>query len=321
LQSVHPFEALEHGVRVCPLCKSALHTKVDEIEAISRSLLKLTDDLSSSEGERARVQDYLEGIKKERDALQASLNERQVAIGELLRTNESARRLRDANLRRAEVVGRISLWLESVQLTDPSAPLRERILRLRATIANLEQELDSDDVENRVQFALGRIGKSMTEWAKRLEIEYAGDPIRLDPRLLLTVVDTEGGPVALDKIGSGQNWLSHHLMAHLALHRHFVEKARPVPRFLMLDQPSQVYYPPDRDREFGGRIDALLDEDRVALLRMYDMIFKFADESGSEMQVIVTDHAELTDPRFKSAMRERWRGGAGLVPSSWYETK
>jgi len=37
------------------------------------------------------------------------------------------------------------------------------------------------------------------------------------------------------------------LAAHLALHQWFATRSRPVPHFLFLDQPSQIYFPPEKD--------------------------------------------------------------------------
>ena len=51
----------------------------------------------------------------------------------------------------------------------------------------------------------------------------------------------------------------------------FVERKRPVPGLLMLDQPTQVYFPsePAQDRS----VDDLQDEDRQAVRRLFRLIF------------------------------------------------
>ena len=77
--------------------------------------------------------------------------------------------------------------------------------------------------------------------------------------------------IPMDRMGSGENWVGYHLIGHLALHSWFVEHARPVPRFLFLDQPSQVYFPPEKDVD--GSINALQNDDRIALLRIFQLIF------------------------------------------------
>ena len=43
------------------------------------------------------------------------------------------------------------------------------------------------------------------------------------------------------RMGSGENWVGYHLIAHLALHQWFVQRQRPVPSFLFLDQPVKDF--------------------------------------------------------------------------------
>jgi hypothetical protein len=93
------------------------------------------------------------------------------------------------------------------------------------------------------------------------------------------------------------------------------QKGRPVPRFLFLDQPTQVYYPPERDVE--GRLDVLDDEDSTAVRRMFALLFQVVEELAPQFQVIFTDHADIDDERFQAAIVERWRRGPKLIPHSW----
>jgi hypothetical protein len=38
-----------------------------------------------------------------------------------------------------------------------------------------------------------------------------------------------------------------------------------------------------------------------------------------ELQIIVTDHANLSEKWFQDAIIEEWRGGKELVPSEWLQ--
>lgn len=131
------------------------------------------------------------------------------------------------------------------------------------------------------------------------------------------VADTLDGPVPLSRMGSGENWVGYHVLAHLALHKWFRQKNRPVPGFLIFDQPSQAHYPPDRDAE--GSIDVLPDEDQRAVLQLFKVIALAAAELAPDLQIIVSDHADLNPEWFASAVVERWRGGKKLVPESWLQ--
>jgi hypothetical protein len=102
----------------------------------------------------------------------------------------------------------------------------------------------------------------MTEWARQLDLEHASDGVQIDLDRLTIVADTANGPAYMDRgeIGSGMNWVGYHLTAYLALQKFFIEHRRPVPAFLVLDQPSQAFSP--RDRETGGDLEELTDTDR-----------------------------------------------------------
>ena len=103
----------------------------------------------------------------------------------------------------------------------------------------------------------------------------------------------------------------------MALHKWFRQKNRPVPAFIIFDQPSQAHYPPERDAD--GSIDILKDEDQTAVLQLFQLIRHAADGASPDLQIIVLDHADLKSDWFASAVVERWRKGEKLVPLSWLQ--
>lgn len=155
----------------------------------------------------------------------------------------------------------------------------------------------------------------MTEYSNRLDLEHRGSQLRVDPKGLTVIADTLNGPVPLFRMGSGENWVGYHVLAHLALHKWFRQKKRPVPAFLFLDQPSQAHYPPEKDAE--GSIDALGNEDQAAVLQLFQLASDAAAELAPELQIIVMDHADLKTDWFSDAVVERWRNGLKLIPQAW----
>jgi hypothetical protein len=115
----------------------------------------------------------------------------------------------------------------------------------------------------------------------------------------------------LEKAGSGANWVGFHLITFLALHKLFVRRERPVPRFLFLDQPSKAYFPEDADINSPSK-----DEDRDSVRKMYKMCFDLVEELTG-FQIIMTDHANIDEDWFQNSIRERWRDGLKLVPEEW----
>ena len=94
---------------------------------------------------------------------------------------------------------------------------------------NLEIETHRRRARERLDSILNLVGTQMSEWATKLTLEYSKLPLRIDLGRLNVVTDTPDGPVPMDRMGGGENWVGYHLLAHLALHRWFVQHKRPVP--------------------------------------------------------------------------------------------
>jgi hypothetical protein len=116
-------------------------------------------------------------------------------------------------------------------------------------------------------------------------------------------------------MGSGENWLGYHLALVLALAEVFITSGAPVPGFLLLDQPSQVYFPPDADDSEMPE----LDEDRQALERVFGLLRATVERLSPDLQIIVLDHADMDASWFQEAVVERWRDGRALVPDEWMD--
>ena len=126
----------------------------------------------------------------------------------------------------------------------------------------------------------------------------------------------------MERMGSGANWLGCHLITLLALHKYFIGKKRPVPNFLILDQPSQVYFPsPQAYQAMRGEIDETSTQstDIQAVQRIFDLLFRVVEDLAPNFQVIVLEHANLKDPRYQAALvEETWmKGGQALIPDEW----
>ena len=233
-------------------------------------------------------------------------------------SRESARlqEYRDRNARRAHILGRISLYLESVPQLEDGSDLQRQIADLQPQVSGLEEELSDDTVQERVQSALSIISRDMSRWATGLQLEHAEFPLRLDLRRLTVVADGADGPIPMERMGSGENWVGYHLIAHFALHHWFVNRHRPVPRFIFIDQPSQVYFPEDENwqRQRMGRWRRRGQAESPEHVKLaYDVV----QVLGGQFQIIVTDHANINETWFQECVVERWRDGGEIDPPEW----
>jgi hypothetical protein len=126
----------------------------------------------------------------------------------------------------------------------------------------------------------------------------------------------------LSEIGSGSNWLSYHLAVSLALQQFFLTlEHSPVPGFLVMDQPSQVYFPKKLVVREGETPEEpqLKDEDIEAVRKAFNVMAQVVGAAKGRLQVIVLDHAprEVWGDIPNVVAFEEWRDGVKLVPSNW----
>jgi hypothetical protein len=88
-----------------------------------------------------------------------------------------------------------------------------------------------------------------------------------------------------------------------------------VPHFIFFDQPSQVYFSPDKDAD--GSLGLVPDDDRLRVRQMFQLIFESVEAVAPGLQVILIEHADLNEDWYRDAIVERWRGGLKLVPTDW----
>lgn len=298
----------------CPLCQQPsdsfpLYAELGaELRAASAQLAAVR---RSTPGLDALVVEKTRELEQVRVALQENWD----TLEAVRRSDQRLSALRDSATRRAMVFGRISATLDSYPSRQDSSDLRAYVADLAQRIKLLETELSDETVRERVDSCLSRLSERMTRWATFLELEHSGVPFRLDRRKLEVIADAESGPIPMSAMGSGANWLGCHLIAHLALHEWFVRRERPVPRFLFLDQPSQVYFPAETHAGTDGELPQ--DEDRLAVVRIFELIDNLVKDLAPHMQIIMTEHADLNETWFQDAVTERWRNGAALIPLDW----
>ena len=142
--------------------------------------------------------------------------------------------------------------------------------------------------QNSLEKGCGFQNRSFRPWAKHLQLEFSPHPYRLDLEHLTVVADRPRRPIPMPRMGGAKNFLGCHLIALLGLHNHFVEAQRPVPGFLILDQPSQVYFPSlEAYQTLPGTTEDTLrsDGDVDAVRRMFQLLFTVCKSLAPNFQV------------------------------------
>ena len=242
---------------------------------------------------------------------------------ELLLLEQQNQRVRDALSQQDKIerfIGGLEQALTTIDRKDEDSPFGKEVKRLEEEIRKQRGIYSHSLVERKTENALDILKSIIATIVPELDSEWKTAPVNLiiqDLTIKITQLDRSD---YLWEIGSGANWLAYHIAVTLALHRYFDERSRPVPAFLVYDQPSQVYFPRGTDAgattTLSGRTR---DEDIAAVRAVFSVIGQEIVRSKGQLQAIILDHAgkEVWGDIEGVILIEEWRDDAKLVPTDW----
>jgi hypothetical protein len=316
-------EVHEDGARAehegsCPVCGHDLPVPDPSVDELRERLTELRAQVADLGRPPGSIEGAISSLETAADRVRAELAATNAALEAVAGAEQLARRERNRAAAAYYTRGRISAYLSVAGAT--AAPtlnrLRSNVAEAHARLDRLAEAFDPDTAREQLHSRLNIIGRSLTDYARRLGVEHVQDSVRLDLANLTVVTDTARGPLPLVRIGSGSNWIGLHLATHLALHRFLVNNDRPVPRFLMVDQPTQAFFPSEAAKASG---EVVKDSDRDTVLTMFATMKSLVDEVAPKFQIIVSDHADLKVDWFQEAIQHTWRDGVKLVPLDWLD--
>ncbi|KZM50072.1 DUF3732 domain-containing protein [Labrenzia sp. OB1] len=296
---------------VCPLCHKIDEASQELLQLLSGEISDVSDRIAELQIHGPRLQAHISRLEKRQTELREQISSSQAQINSILAQAEKLREIRNLQARRARVQGRISAFLEQQSSSEERDELELKAEELRRSIAQIESNIDGDNFFARLRNAEANLERLMTEYARDLLLEHSDGQTRLDTRRLTVVSETQYGSIPLEDMGSGDNWVGCHVISHMALHDWFRAKNRPVPAFVVFDQPSKAHYPPEIDDLSG-----MDDDDRKSVVRLFRFMYE-KSEMDRPFQTIVLDHADEKEEWFQASVIERWREGVKLVPDVW----
>jgi hypothetical protein len=318
LQAVTVFEHDAPG-HACPLCLQDLPeaSRVPTIGDLRAAQDYIGERVGAMDSATPRIATAIQDVETKLADVRRRLDDNRTLLTAVKRGNQRLQLATDAEARRAMVLGRISLYMENIPQMPDVSEQQARLAVLREQETQLDAAVSTDTIQAKLDSCLSNVNKHLSHYARQIDLEYSDSPLRLDPRNLTIVADTPERPVPMREIGSGENHVGYHIVAHLALHTWFANRDRPVPSFLLLDQLSQAHFSPDTVPG-NGVTQEKIDADRRAVKRLFGLIFDVVKDLDGKFQVLITDHPDFSDDaRFQAALRERWRDGLKLVPEDW----
>ncbi len=329
MQGVGWFEQNLQNTHQCPVC-AAVHTgenpRLLELQTLAQELKSLTASVHQAP---AKLDQELLGLRQElrerEGAISKVRQKRKFLEGRSTELTAQRQRVRQIYL----FVGRVEQALENVSASRNVGDLRLTVQILAQKIIKLKNDLDPRMQRGRLNASIDSVSAKISDYARQLQLEHANENVRLNIReLSLQFGRLSGRTDFLWEVGSGQNWVGYHVAGLLALHEHFISMSlNPVPRFLVIDQPSQVYFPeawPSMEQFPSGKDNNDTSPDIAGVRRIFSALSGFIDAVAGQFQVIVTEHAgSITWEGIPNVhLVGNWRTGHEefLIPSSWQKT-
>lgn len=283
-------------------------------------LESLEKELRIATGQRPKLEAYMTELGGKVDGIAGAIKQKEAELSAAISANEFIAQMGTRNNAAARVVGRISLFLETLLPNEDLARLEAENRRLNNKVKHLEEQIGADDSNERLTSILNNISAHVSRYIQKFDAEFNPYPARLNLPQLTIIFDRPDRPVPMSRTGGGENHLAYHLSALLALHLFAAQNNRPIPRFLLIDQPTQVYFPSEQVyKDADGSVQMTeADADLNAVRRLFELLMKFAQEDVPGFQLIVTEHANLRDQWFQEALVEQpWTKPPALVPEGW----
>lgn len=303
-----------------PFAEANLGMETPLAAALIAELESLEREMAAVVGERPALDEYLAGQRQEIQTIGDQIRTKEVELSAAIASSEIIAQMGNRNNAASRVVGRVSLFVEGLVPDEELARLEREDRRLKARAADLERQIGADDSRERLVSTLNSIAMHMSGYISALGGEFGQFPARLDWHNLTVAIDRPDRPIYMPRTGGGENHLAYHLAALLALHRYAANNNLPIPRFLLIDQPTQVYFPSEAVyKAADGSVETTeADADLEAVRRLFKLLLRFTEEHAPGFQLIVTEHANLRDEWFQTALVERpWTKPPALVPEDW----
>ena len=289
-------------------------------KALFRELQSLDKELNAVVGERPHLEEFTQKLEGQIADLNKNLRSKEEELAAAIAANSAIAEMGNRNAAAARTVGRVSLFLETYRPDDDLSLLANRVEQLAAEVSKLEKATGADDSEERLASVINIISNRIGRYVTELEAEFSEFPLRLDLDQLTVVADRPERPVPMNKTGGGANHLAYHLGAMLALHHFTTSNKKPMPNFLFIDQPTQVYFPSEQIyKSTSGSVEETeRDADLEKVRRLFAMLHRFVTKEAPGFQIIVTEHANLRDQWFQESIVEKpWTKPPALVPETW----
>ncbi len=306
-----------------PIFQTSHDNAIDDINALCGAIEQIERATTAMDVVPASFEREFHNIKTEIQELAdklGAIQKRIIVESKVLAEHREENYTLDAISR---FLGQLEMATETYERLGSDGELQTKLDAINASIERLKQEVNEQQIKQKLGYALNYLKTQMSLILSRLDVEHPEDPVEFVIKdLTIRVKNQSGRDDYLWEIGSASNWLSYHIAIILALQQFFqVKSSVNVPNFIVFDQPSQVYFP--RTQYSSKKQSVLHDDDKNAVKKIFETFSAFVKNAGFDIQIIVTEHADDDVwgdiPNSNIHLVEKWRNNIKLVPVEWLD--
>ena len=218
-------------------------------------------------------------------------------------------------------IGRLEQSLKNLMVIDEKSDLKEEIKSLETRVSEIKNYLNTYLEDKKLNDINLQISNKISNYVKMIGVEKPEDQVMLDIENLTIKIQSDGRDDYLWEIGSGANYMGYHIATLLALHEYFLSLNKsPVPQFLFIDQPSQVYFPEKWPEDTSTSIEPCSKE-VSQVHKIFETLANSLIRTQDKLQIILVDHVEEVTWKGIDGINcvRRWRNGKALLPKDWLE--
>ncbi|HOY20478.1 MAG TPA: DUF3732 domain-containing protein [Haliscomenobacter sp.] len=310
----------------CPFCDSKNETaqkQIESLEVYSKNLEAISQAVNTKD---VNLDKEITDIRIEIRELESKLNDNRDILREIYRKSSEENNKRQTIEELYKFIGRLEQALENVISTKFDSALDLKIKELQDQIKEKNAQLQEIKTKHSLPNILKSISVLISHYVSLLDIDRKNDSVELDILNLTLKIASPNSSRSdyLWEVGSGANWMGYHLSVMFALHEHFLTlKHNFVPSFLLIDQPSQVYYPIDVPKPREGvktfQEFASTSDDLTQTRKIFESASNCLDRTKGKFQIIIVEHApEITWQGIDNIhLVDEWRGNKALIPFDW----
>lgn len=325
----------QKGTDTCPFCDSKSEKAIDELLSLKESEISNLSII----GESKKMSFSFE---KEKFSLKNNIRNKEIMLQNV---NSNIKILLDENKEYYkkyqdvfEFSGKVEHVLKTLDSLAPTGELIAELIKLKLVLSGKREELANLSKKFDKNLCLKKVSDTIDNYIQMLPIESKESrKVWLDPEksigILIEDIHTQTRNY-LSKIGSGANHMCYHLATMLGLHEYFLKlpeegKINYIPSFLVLDQPSQVYFPeeyPKSNNNLDENKKQKISQDIENTKQIFRTCSNFMDRTNFQTQIIILEHApestwkgdvniklvgewrgeNMDDPKFDALIRKDW---------------